>query len=91
MKLKNNERLPNDVVLDSFLRYCLEHPEQRFWQQLRNWSGAKFVLVAEDYDLENNYWKGVRDTFFFNGKFTKHGYTTRSGRPRSRPNTESTR
>lgn len=23
----------------SFLAYCVEHPEERFWQALRNWSG----------------------------------------------------
>jgi len=28
----------NKELRDSFLEYCLKHPEQRFWQALRNWA-----------------------------------------------------
>ena len=28
-----------------FLRYCEEHPQQRFFQALRNWTGYDFVSV----------------------------------------------
>lgn len=37
-KSKNHDRL-----LD-FEDYCLKHPEERFWQALRNWSGASSIL-----------------------------------------------
>jgi hypothetical protein len=36
----------NSELLESFMDYCLSHPEQRFWQALRNWSGWSFVFVG---------------------------------------------
>lgn len=45
-----------------FLDYCLKHPEQRFWQALRNWSGASsihFVRVGK---------QEPEDAFYFEGK-----------------------
>ena len=51
-----------NLILESFVRYCEQNPEQRFWQALRNWSGYNFVLVSdrkgEDY----------RDTFYWNSR-----------------------
>ena len=29
--------------LKSFIAYCEQHPEERFWQALRNWSGSDAV------------------------------------------------
>jgi len=49
-------------VLIDFIRYCGNHPEQRFWQALRNWAEVPFILVTylggppED----TFYWKGRR-------------------------------
>ncbi len=37
----------NSEALKSFTRYCHFHPEQRFWQALRNWSKWQFILGAE--------------------------------------------
>ncbi len=34
----------NKKTLDSFVKYCTEHPELRFWQALRNWSGYAFIF-----------------------------------------------
>ena len=28
-----------------FINYCFNHPEDRFWQALRNWSGYHFILA----------------------------------------------
>lgn len=36
----------NSKVLKDFAKYCEEHPEHRFWQALRNWSGYSFILVS---------------------------------------------
>ena len=36
----------NIELLEDFVHYCKEHPEQRFWQALRNWSGASFVHIT---------------------------------------------
>jgi len=41
MKTENSE------LLESFVRYCQEHPDQRFWQALRNWSGYPFILGSD--------------------------------------------
>ena len=38
MENKNKEKLL------SFIDYCLEHPEYRFWQALRNWSQYHFIF-----------------------------------------------
>lgn len=64
---KNKDRL------DSFNLYCNKHPEQRFWQALRNWSNYEyrkeivqgivpipaFIFMGCDYDED-----GLKDTFY---------------------------
>jgi hypothetical protein len=52
-------------LLEEFTTYCREHPQERFWQALRNWCGHNFLLVsgtkAAD-DLQDTfYWKGRSD------------------------------
>jgi len=51
----------NSKVLVSFSKYCLKHPEQRFWQALSNWSGK--YIFANDKLL-----KQIDDTFYWEGK-----------------------
>lgn len=46
----------------SFLEYCMDHPEERFWQALRNWSGYNCILVAESRQLNTT------DTFYWEGR-----------------------
>src|SRR4051794_5248801 len=29
----------NETLLNDFVAYCKQHPGERFWQALRNWSG----------------------------------------------------
>jgi hypothetical protein len=58
MKNKNRQ------ILDDFVHYCVLHPEQRFWQALRNWSGFSFVGV-KGIVIDGNEW---HDTFYFEGK-----------------------
>ena len=38
----------NEVMLTSFVQYCIEYPKQRFFQALRNW-------VRENIDADCNY------------------------------------
>lgn len=52
----------------SFTTYCQEHPEERFWQALRNWAGVRFIFKSDD---ENAYEKlsesnpaNLTDTFY---------------------------
>jgi hypothetical protein len=57
----------NRKALEEFTRYCEEHPQERFWQALRNWTGYSFILVTNQ-PVEN--WHGVcKDTFFWKGKY----------------------
>jgi hypothetical protein len=52
----------NSRKLVEFIEYCLNHPEERFWQALRNWSGANFVLMGER-DNEGKFYD-LKDTFY---------------------------
>lgn len=51
-------------VLDSFTHYCDDHPDQRFWQALRNWSGYSFIYVVKGMFSS----EGLTDTFYFEGR-----------------------
>ena len=61
-KLSGWHESKNARLLAEFITYCYEHPEERFWQALRNWSGYRFVQV----------WNGLgeepTDTFYWEGK-----------------------
>ena len=54
--------MKNSELLQDFVRYCEQNPEQRFWQALRNWSGASIVSVTEKIGGE------PKDTYYFEGK-----------------------
>ena len=77
--------------LQSFIKYCKKHPEQRFWQALRNWSGYDFILGSTHYDpfmfdvkfLEKNKVE-IDDTFykeFFDNTENDPSYETHSACP----------
>jgi hypothetical protein len=44
---------------EDFIKYLEEHPEERFWQAIRNFSGYAFVLGSDILPIE-----GQRDTFY---------------------------
>lgn len=55
----------NKKLLADFTKYCKKYPEQRFWQALRNWCGADFIMfnkldrtTGEEICLDTFYWKG---------------------------------
>ncbi len=61
-----NHASRNGKTLFDFVCYCIQHPDERFWQAIRNWSGYAFVEVTED-----SPYKEVRehlDTFNWEGK-----------------------
>lgn len=45
----------NKKILESFVAHCEAHPEQRFWQALRNWSGVAFIHADA---VDTFYWRG---------------------------------
>lgn len=48
----------NSRLVASFSEYCREHPDQRFWQALVNWSGYKTIHGEKDVShLEDLYYK----------------------------------
>lgn len=56
-------RVDDDRSLaDEFANYCREHPEERFWQALRNWSGCFAIYCRREGT------GGIEDTFFMRGK-----------------------
>ena len=50
----------NIKLLKDFEQYCKKHPEQRFWQALRNWAEVDAVLIQNG--LES------LDTFYYERK-----------------------
>ena len=61
------QNLKSRACLSSFIRYCVTHPELRFWQALKNWSGYQAILTGqyiEGVGLERQYdtynWEGRR-------------------------------
>ncbi len=52
----------NFDLLSSFMDYCQLHPNQRFWQALRNWSGWAFISASSEVP---EYAGGYNDTFYW--------------------------
>ena len=64
------EETRNSLVLKSFVIYCKAHPEERFWQALRNWSGQNFILTAKGISFENiERFNGQEDTFYWERRY----------------------
>jgi|WetSurSiteA1Bulk_404760.scaffolds.fasta_scaffold99658_2 hypothetical protein len=50
----------NMVLLLQFANYCEEHPQERFWQALRNWSNYNFIYGSTEPTEEEH----LQDTFY---------------------------
>jgi hypothetical protein len=57
----------NIELLNDFIHYCIQHPEERFWQALRNWAKADFICRARRL-ISNNEFTEIEDTFYFEGR-----------------------
>jgi hypothetical protein len=66
MMIEIKQTTRNGKVLFDFVSYCIQHPDERFWQALRNWSGYHFVEVTDDsvFAADRKY----RDTFYLEEK-----------------------
>ena len=58
----------NEFVLKQFVAFCEANPELRFWQALRTFSGANFILVADRIKdggpvqwEDTFYWEGINE------------------------------
>jgi hypothetical protein len=59
--MKNSK---NIAILNDFIHYCIAHPDERFWQALRNWSEFKFIYANKDTRMND----AGEDTYYFEGK-----------------------
>lgn len=59
------EENKNKKLLEEFVEYCNKHPEQRFWQALRNWSGFYHLYGNKFISEDTGYFV---DTFYFENK-----------------------
>ena len=55
--------MKNIRLLIDFVYYCIKHPHERFWQALRNWSGADAIYYGYD-----KYDEFPTDTFYWERK-----------------------
>ena len=46
----NTDNMKSKELLEQFTKYCQEHPQQRFWQALRNWCGKAFIFAGDQLD-----------------------------------------
>ncbi len=57
----------NQKLLLDFSVYCAQHPEERFWQALINWSNSITIYKAK-YDNLGESKIRLIDTFYFEEK-----------------------
>ena len=53
-------KIRSEKTKQDFIKYPEEHPDERFWQAVRNFAGVGFVFVGEDIDGED-----ASDTFYW--------------------------
>jgi hypothetical protein len=56
------DKSKNKGKLESFIKHCQDHPEDRFWQALRNWSEYTFIYGSKEptnIDID-----ALEDTFY---------------------------
>ena len=52
----------NLELLTSFTEYCTAHPQERFWQALRNWAELDYLLSQGKKEV------GTTDTWYWENK-----------------------
>jgi len=53
----------NYKKLGSFVDFCNEHKDLRFWQALNVWSGSAFIIKAKSC-TEDGEFIGIKDTYY---------------------------
>ena len=65
MKKSFSKRTKNQDLLIEFGQYCANHPDERFFQALRNWMKVRYIYISND---TVSYCPKIIDTFYFEGK-----------------------
>jgi hypothetical protein len=47
--IEEGDKHSNKRMLAEFTLYCEAHPEERFWQALRNWADVDMILAVKGY------------------------------------------
>lgn len=50
----------DEKTKEAFAKYIVEHPQERFWQAIRNFAGVGFVYISNELMSED----GLKDTFY---------------------------
>ena len=58
----------NSEVLASFVKFCEQNPDLRFWQALRTWSGFAFIIARDLVEGSKRVTVQDKDTFYFEEK-----------------------
>lgn len=48
IEILQNHSTRNSKLLASFVQYCFDGPQLRFWQALTNWCGHGFIFLAKE-------------------------------------------
>jgi len=61
-------KMKSHKLLSSFIEYCLDNPNQRFWQALVNWSGYNKIFVLKEVIINErrviNYNEELEDVYY---------------------------
>ena len=68
-----SDNMKSQKLLESFTKYCNKHPEERFWQALRNWGAFGYILAATTWSYEkgHGFYDDIVDTFYWENKETR--------------------
>jgi len=59
----------NEKLLVELIAYCQAHPEQRFWQAVRNWANVSHLFIGE-LDMKTLKPINLKDTYYFEEKLS---------------------
>ena len=61
-----NGKSKNKNLMIEFQNYCIDHPDERFWQALRNWAKVERIYATRFSEDDDD--TLVEDTFYWNKK-----------------------
>lgn len=68
MRRQFPKRGKNRDLLIDFTQYCANHPDERFWQALRNWAEVDAIYIQNYLEPKENLEFKSTDTFYFEGR-----------------------
>lgn len=56
-------KIRDEKTKKAFIKYLEEHPDERFWQAIRNFWRADYIVLTDNLDQEDEF-PALRDTFY---------------------------